>query len=260
MRKSIFATLAIILGVALCWAAPPVDKLPSLLTTPAEARITSVIVGGSPPASTSYATPAYVNSDDQYDDGTYSNDATITGVTSGNVLIMFISGINTQTVTGVSTSSGSTSSWASLGTYTVGGQAVWIYWCTATGTGTVSAKPSGSASDAGYAMHEYSGVETTTPQIGTIQGDGGTADTDFSTANITTTTTNALLVGIWASETGDRTVTYGSGWTQRINTTGHIHKTVDRVVTSTGNYNFSGSFTPSTNFGAAFVALKAKTL
>ena len=50
MRKSIFATLAIILGVALCWAAPPVDKIPSLLTTPAEARITSVIVGGSPPS------------------------------------------------------------------------------------------------------------------------------------------------------------------------------------------------------------------
>lgn len=259
MRKSIFATLAIILGVALCWAAPPVDKLPSLLTTPAEARITSVIVGGSPPASTSYATPAYVNSDDQYD-GTYENDATITGVTSGNVLIMLISGTNTQTVTGVSTSSGSTSSWASLGTYTVGGQAVWIYWCAATGTGNVSAKPAGSANDAGYAMHEYSGVETTSPQIGTIQGDGGTADTDFSTANITTTTTNALLVGIWSSQTGDRDVTYGSGWVQRINSSSHIHKTVDRVVTSTGNYNFSGSFTPSTNFGAAFVALKAKTL
>lgn len=51
MKRSILATLAIILGVALCWAAPPVDKLPSLLPTPAEARITSVIVGGSPPAS-----------------------------------------------------------------------------------------------------------------------------------------------------------------------------------------------------------------
>lgn len=206
-----------------------------------------------------YATPAYVNSDDQYD-GTYENNATITGVTSGNVLIMFISGQNTQTVTGVSTSSGSTSSWASLGTYTVGGQAVWIYWCSATGTGNVSAKPAGSANDAGYAMHEYSGVETTAPQIGAIQGDGGTADTDFATANITTTTTNALLVGIWASETADRTVTYGSGWTQRINTTGHVHKTADKVVTATGDYNFSGSFTPDTNFAAAFVALKAKAL
>lgn len=51
MKRPILASLAIILGVALCWAAPPVDKLPSLLTTPAEARITSVIVGGSPPSS-----------------------------------------------------------------------------------------------------------------------------------------------------------------------------------------------------------------
>lgn len=47
MKRPILATLAIILGVALCWAAPPVDKLPSLLTTPAEARNISVIVGGS---------------------------------------------------------------------------------------------------------------------------------------------------------------------------------------------------------------------
>ena len=50
MKRSILATLAIILGVALCWAAPPVDKLPSLLTTPSETRNISVIVGGSVPA------------------------------------------------------------------------------------------------------------------------------------------------------------------------------------------------------------------
>ena len=50
MKRSILAALAIIIGVALAWAAPPVDKLPSLLPTPAEARNISVIVGGSPPA------------------------------------------------------------------------------------------------------------------------------------------------------------------------------------------------------------------
>ena len=103
MRKSIFATLAIILGVALCWAAPPIDKLPSLLTTPAEARITSVIVGGSPPAGTSYATPAYVNSDGQNDatvdaveiatNGTglyYGSDTTITGPNIENGHLMYL--------------------------------------------------------------------------------------------------------------------------------------------------------------------------
>lgn len=45
MKRPILAVLAIILGVALCWAAPPTDKLPSLLTTPAEARMTTVVVG-----------------------------------------------------------------------------------------------------------------------------------------------------------------------------------------------------------------------
>lgn len=60
MKKSVIATLAIILGVALCWAAPPSDKLPSLLTTPAEARNISVIVGGSPPtpSASAYCTAA----------------------------------------------------------------------------------------------------------------------------------------------------------------------------------------------------------
>lgn len=48
--KRLYIILLIIIGVALAWAVPPVDKLPSLLTTPAEARNISVIVGGSPPS------------------------------------------------------------------------------------------------------------------------------------------------------------------------------------------------------------------
>jgi len=48
MKKLLFAILAIS-GVALAWAAPPLDRLPELLVPPTEARITTVIVGGSVP-------------------------------------------------------------------------------------------------------------------------------------------------------------------------------------------------------------------
>lgn len=49
MKRLLFAILAIS-GVALAWAAPPLDRLPELLVPPTEARITSVIVGGSVPS------------------------------------------------------------------------------------------------------------------------------------------------------------------------------------------------------------------
>lgn len=48
MKKALIL-IALIAGVALAWAAPP-DRLPNLLTPPAEARMTSVVVGGGVPA------------------------------------------------------------------------------------------------------------------------------------------------------------------------------------------------------------------
>lgn len=205
-----------------------------------------------------YATPAYVNSVSSYT-YTYDTPTTITGVTSGNVLVMFIAGSNSQTVTSVSTTSGSTSAWTLLGTGNGNSAGVYIYWCYATASGNVSATPAGSPSDAGVVIHEYSGVETVSPQEGTFQGDTGT-DAAFATASVTTTTTNALLVGVWSSETADRTITYGSGWTQRINETNHIHKTADKIVTATGSYNFSGTMNSDTSHYAGFAVLKAKAL
>lgn len=50
--KRLLIFLAILSGVALVWAAPPADKLPPLLGPPeALARITSVVLIGSPPTS-----------------------------------------------------------------------------------------------------------------------------------------------------------------------------------------------------------------
>lgn len=49
MKKILIVILAIS-GVALAWAAPPLDRLPALLVPPTEARITNVILVGSVPA------------------------------------------------------------------------------------------------------------------------------------------------------------------------------------------------------------------
>lgn len=54
--KKAFILLALIAGVALAWAAPP-DRLPSLLTPPAEARTLVVVGGGVPAAGWTEATP-----------------------------------------------------------------------------------------------------------------------------------------------------------------------------------------------------------
>lgn len=67
MKKILIAILAIS-GVALAWAAPPLDRLPELLVPPSEARITSVIVGGSVPAAPSCTTLADTRTEtDNYD-------------------------------------------------------------------------------------------------------------------------------------------------------------------------------------------------
>lgn len=205
----------------------------------------------------SYATPTRVGTPvDVYDGGCSTNASK--SATAGNVLVMAISGTTSQVLSGVTTYTGTTSAWSSLGTSNGGDVDVSFYAATVSTSGTVAARPScTTAGDAGYTMIEYSGVTLT--QIGTIQNEGNSSGASFSTVN-TTTTTPALLVGMWANETEDKTVTYGSGWTQIQNTTTHIHKVAEKITSTSGDYNFSGSWTGNTPFNAAFIALQAATL
>jgi hypothetical protein len=224
-----------------------------LIFTPANAG--NVVTMFKTQGGASYKTPARVGSPVDVYDGVCSTNAS-KSATAGNVLVMAISGTGSQEISGVTTYTGTTSAWSALGTSTGGDVDVSFYAATVTESGTIAARPSCTTSgDAGYVMIEYSGTALT--QISTIQNDGSASDTSFATANITTTTP-ALLVGMWASETEDKTITYGSGWSEIQNTTSHIHKVAEKITSTSSDYNFSGSWTGAASFNAAFIALQAK--
>jgi len=184
---------------------------------------------------------AYVQSASHYDSG-YWNSVSLSNVGQGNLLVMLISGCSGQTVTGITTTAGTTGTWQSAGSHDFAGVSIAIWFCYHTGTSeTVSAHPDGSAYDAGYSMHEYSGVATSSPQIGGLVYDEiGDADTAFATSNIAGVPSDAVLVAMYANELADRTISW-TGYTQRTNETGHYHKTADRIISAAGDYNCTGS-------------------
>jgi len=185
---------------------------------------------------------AYVQSASHWDSG-YWNSVSLSNVGQGNLLVMLISGCSGQTVTGITTTAGTTGTWQSAGSHDdADSLSIAIWFCYHTGTSeTVSAHPDGSAYDAGYSMHEYSGVATSSPQIGGLVYDEiGDADTAFATSNIAGVPSDAVLVAMYANELADRTISW-TGYTQRTNETGHIHKTADRIISAAGDYNCTGS-------------------
>ena len=185
---------------------------------------------------------AYVQSASHWDSG-YWNSVSLSNVGQGNLLVMLISGCSGQTVTGITTTAGTTGTWQSAGSHDdADSLSIAIWFCYHTGTSeTVSAHPEGSALDAGYSMHEYSGVATSSPQVGGLVYDEiGDADTAFATSNIAGVPSDAVLVAMYANELSDRTISW-TGFTQRTNETGHIHKTADRIISAAGDYNCTGS-------------------
>jgi hypothetical protein len=229
------------------------------------ARMNVAVVSGSVPVvAAGYATPAWVKDISVYDSNITTN-ATLATVTSGNFLVMVVTGSDGQSISGVTTTAGSTSSWTSAGLIenSTNSAEIAIYWACATGAGTTSAHPTGTASDAGYTMTEYSGVACTSPQIGTLQSavNSGTT-TGFTTGTITASQTHNLLISAWASEEADKTITWGSGWGQKEDVNSHYHKTADKVITDgSGNYTASGSWSSSSSkWVSAFVMFKAASL
>lgn len=185
---------------------------------------------------------AYVQSASHYDGG-YWNSVSLSNVGQGNLLVMLISGGTTQTVTGITTTAGTTGTWQTAGSHDfASGVSIAIWFCYHTGSSeTVSAHPDGSPIDSGYSMHEYSGIATSSPQVGSLVYDEiGNADTAFSTSSITGVPSDAVLVAMYANESSDRTISW-TNFTQRTNETSHIHKTADRLISAAGDYNCAGS-------------------
>jgi hypothetical protein len=194
---------------------------------------------------------AYVNSS-----ANYNTTQTLTGCTAGNVLVVFFAGAATGTCS-VSTTAGATSAWTSLGTVSGGGSQGFAWWASVSSSGTVTVTKGGTMSDPGGSIVEFSGVLTTAPQEGAAQVDYSASNTtSFATPNITASIADEALVGWWMSEEADSTITPAAGWSARQNTSAHIDKLFTKVITGTGDYNFSGTKTSTKNYAVLFVMLK----
>lgn len=84
----------------------------------------------------------------------------------------------------------------------------------ATGACTVTVDPAGTSSDMGFAIDEFSGVDSANP----LDVDAGTANSGGSTGtavsqSVTTASDNALILGATAYSGADTTITQGGSYT-----------------------------------------------
>jgi hypothetical protein len=156
--------------------------------------------------------------------------------TGGNLLIAAILiEDDTSTVSSVTDTRGNT--WAACGTIkhssgnTFSGQ-VWYAKNCAAGANTVTATPSAGALT--LELHEYSGYDVAAPFGQHIEA-YGTGGTTADSGNVTTTTTSELLFALGIS---NRTLTAGSGFTQREHDVFNADSlTEDKVAGAAGTYN-----------------------
>jgi hypothetical protein len=200
----------------------------------------------------SYQTPALVQCASNY-----GSTVTLTGVTNGNFLVATSSGFPSVEDVGVSTTSGSTTSWTAAFISGTGGSTAKIFYAWATATGNIEITGTAS-SDVGVSLHEYSGIAASSPLIGASTpgiGDG----TNFASGSVTATQTHVLLVAITFNSynTYSHTPeTLNPAWNSRTSEPNHVHYTWDRILTNaSGDYTFSGTTDDGSTF--AFVMFKA---
>lgn len=129
-----------------------------------------------------------------------------------------------------------------------------MYFCSNASSGSNAVTPSGwSTGDAGWHLMEVSNVGS----YDTGQKDNYSASTIFNSGNATASVATSLLVGAWQGST-TAAETWDSPWVSRSQLTGHRSAVATRVVTSTGDYNASGTVATA-NLGSAFIMIFKKT-
>jgi|SRR5215469_1239843 len=106
----------------------------------------------------------------------------------------------------------------------------------AAGANTISAPAASGASNLTWSGVEYSGISNT--QDGTTKTGSGTGG-NFSTASLTTTNANDLIIALAGGDNGhNSTVTAGTGYTQRYDhgTTVVVLDLQDQIVSATGSF------------------------
>jgi hypothetical protein len=85
----------------------------------------------------------------------------------------------------------------------------------------------------------------------------GSSTAPNSGTTATTTAANELLIGVIGTAFNGTVLTPGAGWTDRTETTGERMNFMERLVTSTGTYDASGTFGASDEWGAIIATYKA---
>jgi hypothetical protein len=196
-----------------------------------------------------YATPTRVDFDSLYT-GTFSADVSVSA-SSGDTVILITTGTPTQNVTGVGTNNGSGTcgSWTQIINSTTGVSAeIAVWYASVTGTGTIDVRPTGTASDSGYTLVSYSGIDPATQADATNASING--GTTFACDAIAVGLSGSLGIAVWASEDADSTVVWHDGGTAPdfsmfVNDSSHIQKIADKVTTSADNYGWTPTWSGS---------------
>lgn len=214
--------------------------------------------GGGAGGGGGYATPAHVQSNSGYSNGpaTLSSNST-----TGNTLVVFVSG--SSSVSSTTVSGGGVTTWYSATAYNdvANTYGRFFYGYVATG-GAVSITISSPPTDPGWSIYEISGVasgDCKDDESGFV-GDGeiDTFDSIWTSGNATATQAGAAI-GAWASESFDPGISWASGWGNTTLQNSHYHGTAFKAVEA-GDHAASGTCTTKTNGVAIVLLLKAASL
>lgn len=133
-------------------------------------------------------------------------------VGNGNTVIVGVSRYGSGTIAGADVSDGTNSYTLAVGTSgVVRGTGIMYHYYASGGAITITYTPNGGADYCAIAMHEYSGVKTTSPVDATSSGSSNTG-TSLATGNITTTD-NDVIFSVGGADGSSQTWTVGSGYT-----------------------------------------------
>jgi RHS repeat-associated protein len=155
---------------------------------------------------------------------------------AGNLIIAEVDFPSTSTFTSISDSKGNT--YVQIGAEQTTGFSIKsrLYYAKniASGTNTVTTVVSGSPAYHELYIHEYSGLDTTSPLDGFSVN--AASSTSFTSGNVTTNFANDLLYGAEIDSGG---ASAGTGWTTRSTLDGNV--VADKNGAAAGNYAYAGT-------------------
>ncbi len=181
---------------------------------------------------------SFVQSIDIYD----TTNLTLNGVGAGNLLVGFVCAAST--LASVNISGGGT--WVPQTELSTGNSRVKLYYCLSATGGNSTFSLSGSMTDGGWGVLEFSNSGTAV--FDSLTNTRPPSGTTFSSGNITVGNNNSLMVSCLSDETVyNQEITWNSEWVKQEESISHLHSCAYRIIVSSGTYTASGSRLSSSN-------------